>query len=151
MLKDAIASKTATFSDATTRFMDMLEHRWMCMSNGDLGAKNAKRNHITEDCSTLHNASTWQIVTMSQLVKVKYRYLLQGTYFAFPNLVTIFSTTSTKKKTPGFRATRPPYRSISCKTNNFFKWHAYYLSFRATHPLHNNKTLPRLRSNSSTS
>ena len=26
----------------------------MCMSNGDLGAKNAKRNHIGEDCSTLH-------------------------------------------------------------------------------------------------
>ena len=67
----------------------------MCMSNGDLGAKNAKRNHIGEDCSALHNAR--KIVTMSQLVKVKYRYLLQGTYFAFPNLVTIFNTTSTKK------------------------------------------------------
>ena len=70
----------------------------MCMSNGDLGAKNAKRNHIGEDCSTLHNGSTRQIVTMSQLVKVTYRYLLQGTYFAFPNLVFIFNTTSTKKR-----------------------------------------------------
>ena len=87
------------------RFQMQLLGLWTCWNIDECacpmetwGQRMQSGTTLVKTAARYINASTRQIVTMSQLVKVTYRYLLQGTYFAFPNLVFIFNTTSTKKR-----------------------------------------------------